>query len=323
MRSHDRSAVSASRERGYVGILTAVLVVVMGLFLAGAFYLIKPIKRETQEELTRRNMEHIIYALSVYSQKNVRLPCPAQPNRSVSSEPFGSERGSGSAGRNFGNCSGAQLEGIVPFRTLGLPENQVRDGWRNFITYRVSDAMVNPAARAVAVPPPRVHDLCRVKDVWVIPSGGGGSDNNVDPIKALFCCGRGEVGFDVRDSRGDSVIPESFENSPTGYQPFHSPAPIHSIHDDEIPDVLSVVLVSHGSNGLGAWLDTNSRIAIGGASAGEAENADNDGIYSFMPRTDTNVYYDDIVFWRTQQLLFSEVGNNSNACDGPRPLPGP
>lgn len=300
----------------------AIAVAIAGLLLAGVFSGLRALDREKQEDITRAHFRQIVYALSIYTQKHTRLPCPAEPDRAVTSEPFGAERGSGAMGRNPGSCSGeAELVGIVPFKALGLSERDVQDGWRRFITYRVKSSLADIDPHGS--PPPKVHDLCRVKDVWVIPSGGGGIlDQNVNPEKALFCCVAPDPAFDVRRSmrKQDTLLSEAAQ--PGSYQPIHAPAPPPSITSDEIPDVLAVVLVSHGPNGHGAFIGNGARVDAGSVSVFEAENADGDGLFISVPTVEADGgYFDDMVEWRSQTGIYSEVGGYADGCRGPAPQP--
>lgn len=304
-------------EKGYTVVILATLLVAVGLFAAGSFALLKSVDRESQEDATRRNMSRIVYALSVYVQKHSRLPCPADPDMSAGAQPFGAERGSGANGDSYGSCNPSERLGIVPFKTLGLPEFAVRDGWRNFITYRVSSTF---ATFDPTVPPghyPRVHEICREKDVWVFPSAGPPAVMNKNPNKAIFCCGLPEPGFDVVDPDGNSLVYSGV--MPGDYKMLHVPVP-HVAAGADLPDMLAVVLVSHGANGHGAYLGNGTRIDLGGVAAAEAENADNDGAFVAAPRTEAaSAYFDDILAWRTQHHLMTEVGNYYAGCTAPGP----
>lgn len=325
------------RRRAEAGTtLTGVVIVVLiaGAFLAGVFASLRAIDRERQEKTTRQHMQQITNALSVYYQKHNRLPCPAEPDQGATSEPFGAERGSGLAGDQPGSCTGnANLLGIVPFRALGLSEREVQDGWRRFITYRVAESVATSDPLAGGSPP-RVHDLCRVQCVWICPGlgscGGGGpagtgacggvTGQNLNPEKAVQCCPEPESGFDVRDRDGNTLIPDP--GSPTSYANINSVAPPSSAGlNEDLPDILAIVLVSHGPNGHGAFLGDGTRLDGGDVGTFEVENADADGLFVLTQTIQPEAgYFDDIVVWRTKHLLFSEVGGYRSGCEDP-PLP--
>lgn len=73
---------------------------------------------------------------------------------------------------------------------------------------------------------------------------------------------------------------------------------------------IAYLVVSHGPNGGNAAYDLNtgSRPPIGGLSADEAENADDDTVFrDISARGDS---YDDTVLWRTQDLIFAGLGES-------------
>lgn len=72
------------------------------------------------------NLELIEDALVRFLRRNGRLPCPGAPNAT----PLGFERATCTTNNT--------LEGVVPFRTLGLPENNAKDGFGHYLTYRVA-----------------------------------------------------------------------------------------------------------------------------------------------------------------------------------------
>jgi len=315
-------------QKGFSLIGVAIVVLLAGLFMGGVFSLLRPLDREKQEAITRVKMQKIIYALSVYSQRHLRLPCPAEPNRAVALQPFGAERGSGVDGDDYGDCgpppAGAvvELEGIVPFKTLGLPERDVRDGWRNYITYRVSENFKG-VDLANTGSWPKVHEQCRIKDVWVDTNAGPPLVMNLNPGKAIFCCGAPEDGFDVEDNVGGSLVYDGGGGGGGGgiYQNVWTNKPPPALTTTEVLDTLAVVLVSHGQNAHGAYLDDGSKLNMGNVSVPEAENASNDGLYVLTARTEAdNAYFDDLVVWRTQKALNSEVGNYSETTCGAEPL---
>ncbi len=76
------------------------------------------------------------------------------------------------------------------------------------------------------------------------------------------------------------------------------------------------VLISHGSNGEGSYVfGQTSRKTFNNAGDAEKVNAGNTGRYVVIPRSLTagSGYFDDIVLWRTQQGLMTELGNDSCA----------
>ncbi len=197
----------------------------------------------TQESLrsinTKEKMEIIMDAMAAFAARNYRIPCPADPT-GAGPEPAGAERGSGANGANIpAGCNGTDAEGIVPYRTIGLSEADVRDGWDRLITYEVSPAFT----RDPEDPDTSVHYACRTRE-WIegvnYREEGAGFDllnpnddttnvswfenkvtvspteerlygRNVNPQKARFCCTGEDRGEDIRICLNDActnIIPQ-------------------------------------------------------------------------------------------------------------------
>lgn len=182
-------------KRGFTIVETAVVLVIAGVLTAMVIYLLIPMMQAFRLTETREKIAKIEDAIAVYAIDNYRIPCPSLPSRAAANPPFGYEDGSGATGNQIpaaGCPNGSQ--GIVPFNTLGLPEDMVRDAWGNHFTYAVSQAFVQNTA---AGNPATVHPQCRTRE-WMFDTGYGAGDmvngtltlttRNISPQKARFCC---------------------------------------------------------------------------------------------------------------------------------------
>lgn len=80
-------------------------------------------------------------------------------------------------------------------------------------------------------------------------------------------------------------------------------------------------LVLCGINAHGAFFGNGARFDAGDARPFGQENADDDGIFLQTSTMQPNAgYFDDLLEWRTKQLLFSQVGGYRTGCEG-TPLP--
>lgn len=270
-------------------------------------------------------------------------PTPGSPT------PFGAERGSTASGKAYGVCSGANAEGIVPFRTLGLSRQDATDAWGNFFTYHVSpvftlDAkLVNGATNTVAVP----NALTRAemdKTFWECRranwyGGGGAHQNNA---KARFCCPnpldadtnyRPTNDIELFNVSNQDLISSLYQagtrlssSTPPAYDPTKIPQHYKVFTDSSGPATSSMwnystvfVLISHGENGHGAFRTDGTRISSSTAGSGEIENADGDNVFKIALR-DTKEgagmlsdHYDDIVNWYTQYTLLDLAGGTCQA----------
>src|SRR5690606_20571439 len=96
-------------------------------------------------------------------------------------EPFGAPANSGAAGTDYSNNCGTlvtEYNGIVPFRALGLVEDDVRDAYGNLITYQVTPELAGMDPSGYVG---QAHEYCRTP-IWIV----GGVNSN--PEKAAFCC---------------------------------------------------------------------------------------------------------------------------------------
>jgi type II secretory pathway pseudopilin PulG len=96
---------------------------------------------------TQEKLQIIQRALDDYAAQNGYLPCPARRDYTPDSTTFGQEIRSGTTGcpaaiASISYPAGAYI-GMVPVRTLGLPDNYAADAWGNKIGYAVSSAHTN------------------------------------------------------------------------------------------------------------------------------------------------------------------------------------
>lgn len=205
-------------ETGFTLVELAVAIVIGSIFAAGAMFLYDRAERQRRLDVTERNMNLVMKALATYADSAGRLPCPADP--SVPGALFGWEWGVqaatiasgrpipdsdanpatratcqrwGDAGAAAPNDDPARNIGIVPFLTLGLDPEEVKDSWGRYFTYAVSPVFaqnnddINPnAARgsAAADDTGTVHMRC-LDSAWI------DTNDNVSATKAKFCCAKG------------------------------------------------------------------------------------------------------------------------------------
>ena len=189
-------------ESGFIILIVPVLLVLFGFFVSAMLTETKP-NQFYFETTTQHAMESTQKVLAAYTHRNYRVPCPADPSV---------------VGANFGieNTSGApcgSTKGILPFKTLGLPESAARDEWGHFLTYKVSPgfaAIVNSndfvqtgdGDEALLVAGSNsedfVHQMCQTA-AWKETSGSyvktdgttsapGVGNYNKNIYKARFCC---------------------------------------------------------------------------------------------------------------------------------------
>lgn len=315
-----------THEAGIALVLAAVALLAVSSFLLFGAGFIKGKDRDDSNLLTRQKMDRIMVQLAVFAQMYNRLPCAAAIDVSRTDIAFGRED------RADRGDPCASYAGIVPFRALGIQEREVRDAWGRYMTYAVSPVFteldnVNSSGESVG-------DLCRLEGVWVGDAVLTNEDDivnfddprNVNPSKAKFCC----PNIDIHDEDTDIAITKAgdpfeirgFTQRTDGatYNDIDSPlAAIVGAPDDAANyETVAVTLISHGYNGIGAFLGNAAGGRMGGAggvaalAADEAANAGNTLTYFDNYFTNTTAgYFDDIVLYKTQYDLYSMLNNGT------------
>jgi len=210
-------------RRGFTLVEILIVIVILGLIMAMATLLLRSVSVTQKRSVTAARMANVEAALVQFVMQQKRLPCPADGTQPTSTG--GAEMWAG------GTCT-TQLNGVVPWRSLGLSAADATDGWDRRMTYRVDQALV--AVNAM--------DLS-----WCDPAGtqvyvAGSSCSNGCTSSALGNCTRpsdylNNKGLQVRNLA--AVVVMNPAGTPT------SP-----------PTGAAYVLVSHGESGGGAYLDT-------------------------------------------------------------------
>ena len=306
------------REQGSTFIVVVALIMLMGTLLTlgyGSFHTV-----DTQDRIlqTQKRQELLIRELASYAQRVNALPCPADPAVDPMSRDFGFARKT---------CGISTADGIVPFRTLNLSEHDARDGWSRFMTYKISPVLANTNAGN------HIFMRCRRFPWFEGDSPSPAPSSNVYPQKARFCCPPDDGGFppatDLQIFASASGIPAGRtidkigrKDDPSTYDDVDKPvnigaqgalAPVPP--EAGVEELFAVAIISHGKNGIGAWLGngTGNRLT-GAAGADELVNIDEGHNYVVARPASTapgTGYFDDIVIWRTQIGLMGELNNTS------------
>lgn len=169
-------------QRGFTLIELAAVMIICGLMVGGALLTIPPYLQKVKVESTQERFDLVLNALSTYTQRHYRLPCPADSDGANR----GMERNGGHCFQNANNETLYQMtEGVIPWRELGLAESDVIDGWGRYITYKPAPQLtVNTYDTAMQTDPAGadIHNACR-NQVWY-----DAGRNHLNRQKALFCC---------------------------------------------------------------------------------------------------------------------------------------
>lgn len=294
-----RTPINRNQQSGYILIELAVVFVVAGFLLAVSFPLYNTYIQKNALIETHKRMDIIAKAYSNYIQMRGRLPCPASPLDVVGTA-FGTERATCLA------AGVAPLDnyGIIPYRTLGIPEQYAKDGWGNFFTYAVSPDFTRDTRLGVApnTVQRRLAHLVAEDKYALLPL-------------AQFCAPIVNSGNDliIQDEAGVPL----YSFLPRVVQPIPRPTigtPNANLFRDDQVTGIAMALISHGENGFGSFQSNGAQISP--AAGGNIEDVTNIFDGTIQVRLDIanvggNNEYDDIIKFYTQDQIMGAAGGGS------------
>ena len=261
----------AARLGGFTLVEIAVVIVILGLLLAMIAGVAAALVGQQRREATRQRMAGVETALALFVSQNKRLPCPADGRIA------GNAAGAGIEGRNAGTGScevvggtaSSQTHGVVPWRTLGLAEPDVTDGWGSRLTYRVAPELVaDNAMDLTACDPGGTGPL----------SGGNVCESTCAAANFPASCTRPQLytagkGLGIRNVALAALIMDRTANPSTG---------------------AAYVVISHGENRQGAY-SNDGLLQAGTPVSGTLEAANNAADAAFVNATSAtaNPFIDD------------------------------
>jgi prepilin-type N-terminal cleavage/methylation domain-containing protein len=120
---------SIDQQKGFSLLEMAIVLVIVGLLMAGLIPSITGQVEQQHRSETRKQLDDIQQALIGFAISNGRLPCPAD-----GTIPTVAGLGN-SAGQEKANCAAGANGGVLPWVTLGINET---DAWGRRFTYRVT-----------------------------------------------------------------------------------------------------------------------------------------------------------------------------------------
>ena len=301
-------------ESGVFLIELAIFILVFAVMLSVALPLYKNYEQRNARIETKKRMDVISKAFSNFSQTRWRLPCPAN-SAGVGGVQYGIERLDAGG---LPDCSAniADAHGIVPYRTLGLPEQYVKDGYGNFFTYVVSpDFTVD---NRLGVQANNVNKrLAHLVGGDLDADGNSDDDGNYGLLpRAQFCSPLNVSGTDIRVIQDGTPLYNATRDAADNIVRSADGAPDVNLAAMRQKNVTAVAmaLISHGENGYGAYQSNGGQ--TGAAQAGPAEQVTIDDsnrdieVVSQYSNTGANAY-DDIIMFFTQDDIYAASGSNS------------
>lgn len=183
--------LTVKAENGFTLIEMALVTALVGIIVSGLLIGIPQYVQYRQTQTTRAHMDLAMNALSVYSQRYLRLPCPADTVDATLASGArvgrGTERDGGYCYKNITNRTlYGQAEGVLPWKALGLSERDAMDGWGRYITYKPAPHLTvqtSAPEMQTGANGQDIHNACRTR-IWFDNAGL----QHIDRQKALFCC---------------------------------------------------------------------------------------------------------------------------------------
>ena len=263
----------ARSSAGFTLIEIAVVIVVLSLLLAMFAGLGTAMLGQQRREATRQRLAGVETALALFVSQNQRLPCPADGTRAGTDASAGVEQITTTPGLPS-TCNGNQINGVVPWRALGLSEQDATDGWGNRLTYRVHpDLVTTPAMNFTFCDPGGTGSFVPFQPA----SPAGYCDATCASATFPTSCTRPSAVTDNKGLRVCNIGGVVVMNPAPGVAFTSGNCSYAVVTPTPPPTGAAYLVISHGENGEGAF---NNQGVVQGASSTasgteEAKNAAN------------------------------------------------
>jgi prepilin-type N-terminal cleavage/methylation domain-containing protein len=142
----ERYGVKVLKNNGFSLVEMAVVLVIISTILGSMMVLTNKAQDKAKYEATIAKVKEIDALLQQYAIKGGVIPCPAIRTATLNSSTFGVATDCAAAvGAGITEVGQVRI-GVVPTRTLGLPDNYMFDEWGMRITYAVNKNLATNAA---------------------------------------------------------------------------------------------------------------------------------------------------------------------------------
>ncbi len=183
----------------------SIVLTIVGTMLAAVFELTVHYTHTTKYDTTIQTLQRIDAAMQRYVVQHGALPCPANRGDAPDSANYGISVNCGapSAGTvSVGAGNSAIRIGVVPVRSLNLPDNLMFDAWHMRITYTVVENLAMDSATFDAYTKPAA-DPITIQDRYGNSVIDAGTGSDMLAAYAFISHGANKNGATVK--RGDSI----------------------------------------------------------------------------------------------------------------------
>jgi prepilin-type N-terminal cleavage/methylation domain-containing protein len=277
-----------SSWKGFSLMEMCIVLILMGVVLSATFSLVRSYRRISKEEVTRLHQQKIMQALCSYFFRRQCLPYPSDSKERIGESYAATVLDDPDnpycvryVGTKICGSFDRYAIGIVPFKTLGLPEKVAKDGFGHWITYGVESIMLNLGP-------------------------------NVKPGKFCHDIYHNSPFILIQDR--DQVIGPELSKS-TRYTPGPSAKEV-TLHSDTTNDGIAFVLISHGPSGiegLSSVRDKSNKLFLSAckktnSQATKKAIGDKPLTVCSCPAWNDEGVYDDQVAWMRRTELMEKVG---------------
>lgn len=257
------SSTRRSIPRGFTLVEIVVVLIIVSVLISMAAVMTRGVVAAQKRSLTATRLAGLDAALAQFVSQQKRLPCPADGTVGPGVNGLGLEA---NPNPNTG-CTAASLQnGVVPWRSLGLTEQDATDGWGRRITYRVGTKLAADSGMDLSFCDPAGNPGTVVGGSVNLCSTGCTAGNMATcTLPSVFLAGKGLL---VKDLAGNRLMD-----------------PVATPHTGA-----AYVLISAGESGGGAYL--NSGVLGSTTSTDGTEELKNYANGAFVSNTVT-YYVDD------------------------------